>query len=433
MKNKHWLILSHAFNMDGRAASQTITDKMPYLLEAGVEPVVLSAVTGIKDSRFPHYQLLPWGPSGLRFDFRHWFAKNYGRGIFYKLVTSLLSILLLPFIFIERILFGLSSQSSWAIPAFIRSYWLIRQGKVDVIFSTAGAWSAHYAGWLLKKLTGVTWIAEIHDPMVIRDNQLDDGVSLRKSRDKRFLQKLESKICSDANHIWWFTEGALDYAKKRNPQLGEKGFVVLPGATPPSIDGNHQYSNKLHICHFGSLANDRSLSPVIKMLSALFAKYPAAREQVCLDVYGAPLDENSKKAILEFSLQNSVNVWGRLEYDSSSGLTGRERVMQKMHEADVLLLLQGDYEWCAEYIPSKWYEYIWTKRPIFAVTNRNEIFDGYLASRNSYIAQTLDENSILETLNIIYLDWNGKKLRSALGEPISVSQAVQKILSRVAG
>ena len=52
-EKKRWLILTHAFNMDGRAASLTITDKIPYLLEAGVEPIVFSAITGIKDQRFP--------------------------------------------------------------------------------------------------------------------------------------------------------------------------------------------------------------------------------------------------------------------------------------------------------------------------------------------------------------------------------------------
>ena len=37
---QRWLILSHAFNMDGRAASQTITDKLPHLRRAGIEVVV---------------------------------------------------------------------------------------------------------------------------------------------------------------------------------------------------------------------------------------------------------------------------------------------------------------------------------------------------------------------------------------------------------
>ncbi len=47
--------------MDGRAASQTITDKIPYLLKAGFELTVVSAKTGAKDSTVKHYQLWPWG------------------------------------------------------------------------------------------------------------------------------------------------------------------------------------------------------------------------------------------------------------------------------------------------------------------------------------------------------------------------------------
>jgi hypothetical protein len=42
MDKTRWLILSHAFNMDGRAASQTITDKIPYFLDAGIHPTVFS-------------------------------------------------------------------------------------------------------------------------------------------------------------------------------------------------------------------------------------------------------------------------------------------------------------------------------------------------------------------------------------------------------
>ncbi len=82
--------------MDGRAASQTITDKIPYLLKAGIELTVVSAKTGAKDSTVKHYQLWPWGAAGFRFDFRHWFQRNFGRGF-----------LLMPFMFWKKLLVGL--------------------------------------------------------------------------------------------------------------------------------------------------------------------------------------------------------------------------------------------------------------------------------------------------------------------------------------
>jgi hypothetical protein len=234
---KRWLILSHAFNMDGRAASQTITDKIPYFLEAGIELTVFSSITGIKDTRFPHYQFLAWGPAAFRFDFRHWFANQFGRGLLYKFVTTSISILLAPFIAIEKTLLGFSSQWSWAMPAYLHGKQLIQNKQVDLVYSTAGAWSAQLAALWLKKSTGVLWMAEIHDPLVIRNSPDDLGFATPRNRDARFRKWLEEQICKHADVAWWFTDGAVHYAKLRNPNLNEPGnakaVVVIPGAEPP--------------------------------------------------------------------------------------------------------------------------------------------------------------------------------------------------------
>lgn len=432
MSNK-WLILSHGFNMDGRAASLTVTDKIPHLLKEGINIIVLSAITGKKDKRFPHYQIVPWGPSGFRFDMRHWFANRFSRNLLYKIVIPFLSLILLPFIIIEKIIIGLSSQSSWAIPAFFRGLYLIKSGEIDLIYSSGGAWSAHLAGWWLKKATGVVWIAEIHDPMVIRENQQDDGISLRKKKDARFLQILEGRICKDADYIWWFTKGALDYAHLRHPVLGRKGFVVLPGAEPPILSAKHLYKDTLDICHFGSLAEDRTLAPVLKGLDILFRKYPDARFKIKIHVYGAGLDKNSKEALRKLHLKDNLIAHGRLERDPVSGITGRQKVIQKMHAADILLLLHGDFEWCAEYIPSKLYDYLWTHRPILALTNRNLDLDRILKNYSSYIAKTLDINSVAEQLEIIWHDWQIQQLRTPHFKPILVNDSVKTILRNIRG
>jgi hypothetical protein len=433
--SQRWLILSHGFNMDGRASSLTVTDKIPYFLARGISLTVLSAVTGEKDTRFPHYQLLPWGPAGLRFDFRHWVATQHGRGWVYKMFTPLASIILLPFIALERALFGLSSQSSWFLPAAIKGIILARQGKVDLIFSSGGAWSAHYAAWMIKKFTGLPWIAEIHDPMVMRDHEADEGTSPRKRKDARFLQKLEGLICKNVDHVWWFTDGALKYAKHRYPELGDKGFVVFPGAEPPgcheSLPAEHQYSEFLNLCHFGSLANDRSLGPVLEALHLFFKEVPEAKSKIKFQVYGAGLDPVSFQTIEYLEMQKVVITHGRIENDHLTGETGRERIMKLMRTSDVLLGLHGNDEWCAEYIPSKLYDYYWTNRPILAITNRNEQLDQILSRRNAYLSHTLDINSIVEAIKLIWRDWQSQSLRIMPFDPITPESAVNKILDRL--
>ena len=424
--------------MDGRAASQTITDKIPYLLEAGIEPTVFSAITGIKDSRFPHRQFLAWGPAAFRFDFRHWIANQYGRGLFYKVSTGIVSILLAPLITLEKLCLGYSSQWSWAMPAFIHGLKLIRSGQIDVVYSTGGAWSAHLAGLWLKKLTGVTWIVEVHDPLVIRKGPEDDGQDKPKNRDAQFRQYLEKQITRFADFVWWFTEGAVHYAKVRNTNLNTPGnahgFMVLPGAEPPgglSKNQVHHYSEYLNLSHFGSLARDRSLATILYALDDLLKKYPQARNQIRVHAYGAPLDVLTVDAIKNLNFEDLLIAHGRLEKDPATGKSGRGRVVEKMQNADVLILLHGNDEWCAEYIPSKFYEYLWAGRPIWGITHRNPQLDQMLFERGAYLSLEGDATGINMALERIWLDWEQKRLSSPLGLPIGVQQAVTTILDTV--
>lgn len=440
MQKKNWLILSHGFNMDGRASSLTITDKIPYLLDAGIKPHVFSAITGIKDTRFPHKQFLAWGPAAFRFDFRHWIANQYGRGLFYKVSTGLVSLLLAPFIALEKFFLGYSSQWSWAMPAYVHALKLIRDGKVDLIYSTGGAWSAHLAGLWLKKKTGLPWIVEIHDPLVIRKNPDDQGFEKPKNRDAQFRQYLEKQICKYADLAWWFTDGALHYAKVRNPNLNTpnnaQGFMVLPGAEPPgglSESKTHQYSDHLNLCHFGSLANDRSLSTILKALIPLLKKFPEARERIRIHAYGAPLDPLTVEAVNNLKFEDVLLAHGRLEKDLATGKSGRERVVEKMQSADVLILLHGNDEWCAEYIPSKLYDYLWTGRPIWGITHRNPQLDQMLLDRSAYLSPQNDVDAVELALERIWLDWKSHKLIEPKWLPVGVDQAVQKILEKVDG
>ena len=437
-EKKRWLILSHAFNMDGRAASLTVTDKIPYFLEAGVEPIVFSAITGIKDQRFPHHQFIAWAPAGFRFDFRHWVANKYGRGWFYKLTTRTVSILLAPFIAIEKFFLGYSSQWSWALPAFFHGYQLIRAGKVDVVLSVGSAWSAHLAGVWLKKATGIELISEVHDPLVIRKNPNDQGLEKPKNRDARFRHYLENQLTRLSNKVWWFTDGALHYAKVRNPNLNTPnnahGFVITPGALPPgglSANQVHKYTDQLNLSHFGSLANDRSLSTILKALAPLFEKYPQARNLIQVHAYGAPLDSLSAEAMEQFGFGDVLLVHGRLEVDPVTRKSGRQRVAEKMQEADVLILLHGNDEWCAEYIPSKFYDYLWTGRPIWGITHRNPQLDQMLLERGAYLSAEGDSEGISIALERIWLDWQSKRLIEPIWNPIGVDQAVKTILTNV--
>jgi len=164
---------------------------------------------------------------------------------------------------------------------------------------------------------------------------------------------------------------------------------------------------------------------------SLLKKYPEARNCIRIHAYGAPLDSLSVTAIDQLGFGDVLLAHGRLEQDSQTGKSGRERVVEKMQSADVLILLHGNDEWCAEYIPSKFYEYLWTGRPIWGITHRNPQLDEMLLERGAYLSHEGDGAGIAIALERIWLDWQGKRLINPQGEPVGVDQAVQQILKAI--
>jgi glycosyltransferase involved in cell wall biosynthesis len=424
MTVRRWLILSHAFNVDGRAESLTITDKIAHLVAAGIEPIVLSSVMGRPDASVTHLQLLPWGPGGMRFDLRHVLLRRWGRSPAYRIVMALVSVLLAPFIVLERLIGGVRSQWSWALPATFHAMRLIRRGGIELVYTTGGVFSAHLAGHWLKRLTGCRWIAEVHDPLVM------PGLAPR-NRHERFLARLEGHICRHADLAWWFTDGALEAARRRHPELGARGIVVLPGAEPPVVHTDYQRGPRCVFGHFGSLSPTRSLAPALRAFAALLAARPELRSIVRLEVYGSTLDPDAQQALHTLGLQDVVLPVGRLEFDPQTGLSGRARVMQRMQQVDVLLMLHGELSDCLEYIPSKLYEYFWARRPVLALTHQNAQLDALVRAHDGFVAPSTGPAAIVAAFEAAIERWQRGALPDVRVPPVTVADAVQRILEAV--
>jgi hypothetical protein len=121
----------------------------------------------------------------------------------------------------------------------------------------------------------------------------------------------------------------------------------------------------------------------------------------------------------------------RLEKNSITGLTGRQQIAIRMQEADILLLLHGNSEWCREYIPSKLYDYFWTNRPIWGLVYQNVQLKELLQNRISYLSEASNYSSVIKTIKAIYTDWKQQRLPQQSINVISVESAVKEILNQV--
>jgi hypothetical protein len=419
-----WLILSHGFNMDGRAASQTITDKIPYLIRSGITPIVVSAQTGTMDTVIEHHQVPAIAPSGLKFDMRHILKKHFRNPLAFKIVKGVVSLSLLPFYLLERAFIHLESQWSWFVMAYFKGASLIKRHRPVVIYSTGGANSAHFAGYLLARRYRIPWIAELHDPMI-------HGEWRNSRMAYRWAAYLERKICQHAAAAWWFTETALSRARKRNPALGDRGHMIIPGVETPDFQGAaYRKQDKLHFAHCGSLSETRNLAIFFEALHGVIQQHPQYRDRVQVDVYSSRLDPVSRAALNRFSLPGIVIEHGRLETDHTTGKSGRQLVLEAMRRTDVLLLLHGSDPFCEEYIPSKLFEYLWTKRPIIGLVWRNPQLERILTERGQIAVNALDVTATMACLLDILARWDDDALTdNEKAAPFTVQDAVSRIVS----
>jgi glycosyltransferase involved in cell wall biosynthesis len=402
---QRWLVLAHAFNMDGRAASQTITDKLPHLEKAGIELVILSGVSGHQDKRYTHYQLWPAGPAGIRFELRHVLRKRLGSSLLYRVLMVLVSLVLLPGMLIEKLLWPVESSWSWWLSAYYKGRWLARTQKFDLIYSTGGAFAAHIAAQHLKDALQVPWMAEVHDPLVAPGQALDASMTAQQ----RKQLEVEALICTNADLPIWFTEAALASAKRRHPQLADRGRMLLPGIDQPfEVLVPYEPGPKFVIGHFGSLSATRNLLPVLGAMEYMLDRHSKLRSVLELHVYGGPLDSVSALALEASTAGACVRHFGRIELDPVTGLTGREQILRRMRSADVLLLLHGEDSMCEEYIPSKMYEYLWMQRPVLAVVHRNTQMASLLTSLGHLVVSAdhySDSHQLAEGLIALYEGW----------------------------
>jgi hypothetical protein len=417
-----WLVLSHIFNMDGRASSQTITDKIPHFLKLGIEPVIVSAVMGNKDKVLEHHQVLPALPVALRFDLRHYVRQRISSRALYRFVMTVISLALLPFYLIEKLIIPIETSWSWAISAYFMGARVIRARKPRLIYSAGGAYAAHLAGYWLKLKFGIPWVAEVHDPMTF------PGQTTNKTR-TRFSIWLEGKICKHADVAFWFTEEALARARARHPELGERGHCLLPGANEPEFPRiPYQRGKHLVIGYFGSLADTRNLGIFMQGLRKFIEKDPQRAEHTRLHLYGGSMDPVSARALRDFPFPSMIEQFGRLETDPETGESGRERVLKRMNAADCLLLLHGTVPFCEEYIPSKMYEYLWTQRPILALVWRNPHMERMLRELGHWAVTADDVDAIAAALEELHARWMRDDLAdSGKPSPYTVEAAVRQI------
>jgi hypothetical protein len=415
--NRYWLILSYCSNIEGDSCSQHIDERFPYFLKKGISPLLVSGLLGPKKQDIIHFQTPSFLPSGVRCELRHLLKRKALRKWLYRTVQTLAILPVLPFYLLEKIIINLDEGVSWFLCAAIKGISLSREYRPEVVYSTGGTSSAHLAGFLVSKYASVPWIAEFQDPLVHDD-------WLGSKREYLYASWLEKLVCKNASAVIFLTEAAKENSRKRT-ELGDKGHTLYPGSSL-EIFPKLTYRKKatFHFAHFGTLAGSRNLEVFSKVLYELFQSEPQFCEIIKVDIYGT-CDGRTHHLIEHFEYSDIIAYHGNLP---------RKKSLSLMAESDCLLLIQNTQAFSSETIPSKVYEYFFTKRPILGLIYKNPELEQMLLSQGHWAVGADDSAGVLKGIKSVIFEFyinNSQKMFPK--PPWTIEKAVDRLMTIAGG
>ncbi len=248
---------------------------------------------------------------------------------------------------------------SWWLGAVPAGMSILRRRDTRLIWSTFPIATAHVIGATLARRSGLPWVADFRDSMT-EDNYPPDA------RTRAVYRSIEARAVDRAARCVFTTPGALAMYAARYPHVDASRFRVIENGfdeedfarifPAPRPAGS---ATRIKLLHSGLLypieRDPRAFFGAISDLKRA-GTIDAARMEVVLR--GTGHDAEIAALISEYAVGDIVALAPPLGYSDA---------LREMLAADLLLLFQAAN--CNHQIPAKLYEYLRTRRPIFALTD----------------------------------------------------------------
>ncbi len=386
-----------------------------YLRDFGWEPIIYTAL----DAHYPNYDPsnikdIPEGVEvhkGKIWEPHSWYKKLTGKAkdenvnnVLY--VNEGKSSLLDRFsIWIRSNFFIPDARAFWIKPSvkYLTEY--INNNRVDAILTDGPPHSNTRIATLLKKKTGIPWLADFQDPWT----QVDyfNNLSLTSWGLKKH-QRLEQEAFKHADRMTIVS----DSWKKDLEEIGAKNVSVIPWGFDPDDFKNLkvEVEKKFIISHLGILGPDRCPKVLFETVRDMMNVHPDLANDLELQMFGQ-VDHSVVEEIKNIGIEKVFKI---------KGFVPRQEALLKTCSSSVLLLLLNQQDNVMGRIPGKFFEYLAAQRPILTLgPPSSDVANIVDKTERGYTINYNDKTKMRATLEELYRKYKDGSLKQPMTKSIA--------------
>lgn len=403
------LVVAYHFPPGGGPGVQRVLKHVTYLREAGWRPVVLTVENGDFPARdesllahipadvvvhrlpilepYSLYRKL-MGTKGAAIDVNVNKTSDQRSGWKERLAEAIRATFFIP-----------DARVGWLLTAVRAGMAIIRDERVDAIYSSSPPYTCALLGRALHRRSGLPWVAGFRDPWT----------GFLTTPDRWFLpaaidRALERSVFREADAVECAWQGIIDDALRKVPDLDRAKFHHVPNGFDSADIPDVPYvrTDRFTVTYTGSMYGRRNPRTFLAALETLHRDGVLGPDDVRLRLVGRFGDD--VRTMLEASaFAGSV--------DNIAYVPHRESIAWLMR-SDALLLIVDDAKESADIVPGKVYEYLGTRRPVLALAPRGSAIEQLIGETRSGLSVPQDDVAgIAAALTAWYRAWqNGAAL-----------------------
>lgn len=305
--------------------------------------------------------------------------------------------------------------ASWILGGKLSGARVIREWRPHAIMSTYPIASAHVIGAALSRRFGLPWLADLRDPMAQDEYPTDLRV-------RRAYVEIERTIFSRADRVTVTTPGTAALYAQRYPEYPRARLITIPNGFDPAAfpDGapgvaqTGAAGRKLQLLHSGLLyPKERNPAAFFAAVAELRDEGRIRAQDVTFDFRGNGHDARYRPDVERLGLSELVQLLPPVTHAEA---------LAEIRDADACMIFQSSS--CNQQIPAKIYEYLYSRKPILALTDPVGDTGQLLASLQVPWVTPLDDKDLIKKSLCAFLEQlrNGSLALPAMNEVLRYSR-----------